>query len=123
LITDQKPERTITQYRVIKRHQPEPGVSLVVRRGERLSFERRKTEWPGWLWCKTRKGRSAWVPEPWVSIEGSACVIKHDYDSRELSVEPGDVLTGTLSLCGWLLAETGDGRRGWVPLDDVSNNE
>ncbi|HEX9934294.1 MAG TPA: SH3 domain-containing protein [bacterium] len=118
-----KQERTITQYRVIKMHQPESCNPLSVPRGERLSFERRKTEWPGWLWCKTQNGRSAWVPEPWVSIEGSACVMERDYDSRELSVKPDDVLTGILALCGWLLAENGDGRRGWVPLDNVLKNE
>jgi len=44
-------------FRVIKPHQPSDRDALTARKGERLSFERRETEWPGWIWCTKESGK------------------------------------------------------------------
>jgi hypothetical protein len=105
-------------YRVIKAHQPEPRTATVLPQGERLAFERRPTQWEGWLWCTTKDGTALWVPEPWVRIEnGDTCVLLREYDPAELSLEVGETITAELTASGWLLGTTPDGRRGWAPLE------
>jgi hypothetical protein len=85
--------------------------------GERLSYERRASEWPGWLWCTDAAGRSSWVPEAWVSLEANRCVLQRDYSAVELDVEPGELLRVELTESGWAWVTRRTGSRGWVPLD------
>ena len=85
-------------------------------------LQRRETEWPGWIWCTNDSGKSAWVPENWVEIEGDSCVMKRDYDSTELSVEAGEVLSVESEESGWAWA-TKEGREsGWVPLENLERS-
>ncbi len=93
--------------------------SLVIRQGTRIRFERKPTEWPGWIWCTVESGKSAWVPEAWVEINGNCCVLKRDYDSRELTVQPGDALEVVFTESGWGWVRNREGREGWVPLDRI----
>ena len=110
-------QETKAVYRVVKPHRVEGSEPLVVHQGERLVFERRETEWSGWIWCVSRSGRSGWVPERWVQIEGKVCVMRRDYDSTELPVNAGETFTATLVESGWAWGTTSDGRTGWVPLE------
>jgi len=43
--------------------------------------------------------------------------MKQDYNSYELTIEPGDFLQGILIESEWLLAKTSDDITGWVPLE------
>ena len=106
-------------YRVTKPHQSPGPEPWIVRQGERLSFERRETEWPGWIWCTDVSGKSGWVPENWVDIEGDSCVMKRDYVATELSVDVGEVLTPEFEESGWAWATKEGGESGWVPLDHL----
>lgn len=108
-----------TQYRVTQTHTPGNDQPLRAQCGERFSYERRPTSWAGWLWCWQPGGRAGWVPEAWVSIEGTECVFQRDYEARELRVEPGEVLQGLLVEAGWLQARRSSGETGWVPLECV----
>lgn len=103
-------------YRVIQPHQGSIGGSLSARRGQRLAFEQRESEFAGWLWCTDDAGTGAWVPESWVRIEGPACVLLRDYDAVELSIQVGEILESTLEESGWAWVSKENGQRGWVPL-------
>ena len=107
---------TSVRYRALEPHTPDPGVALAVGQGERLRFERRPTEWEGWLWCTAEGDRTGWVPESWVAIDGDMCRMRRAYDATELSVAAGDELTGELSESGWVYARNDRGDAGWVPL-------
>ena len=43
--------------------------------------------------------------------------LKTDYTAAELPLTPGDVVSGELTLSGWLWASDAEGRQGWTPLD------
>ncbi|MFH2048233.1 MAG: SH3 domain-containing protein [bacterium] len=107
----------MNQYRVIKSHQSEPGIHVDLKKGDNVTVERRKTKWDGWLWCTTKDGRTGWVPESWIDLSGNQGIMKQDYNSYELRVEPGEVLQGILIESNWLLALTSDDTTGWVPLE------
>jgi len=107
----------LNQYKVIKSHQPESKIHIELKNGDCVTVERRKTQWAGWLWCTTEDGRTGWVPESWVDVSGSQGIMKQDYNSYELTIEPGDFLQGILIESEWLLAKTSDDTTGWVPLE------
>ncbi|MGB3905715.1 MAG: SH3 domain-containing protein [Anaerolineae bacterium] len=109
-------------YRVIKAHRcPDPD-PLIVRKGDRLRFERRETEWAGWIWCTDSSGKRAWVPENWVEIEGDSCVMKRDYNAIELSVEVGEALTVEFEESGRAWVTKDSGESGWVPSEHLDTD-
>lgn len=107
------------RFRVIKAHEPDETEPLTLFAGEQLQFERRPTEWEGWLWVRSKDGQMGWVPEAWVEAEGRFCVMTRDYDSTELAVEVGDYLHCLLIESDWLWGETPSGTVGWVPLESL----
>lgn len=106
-------------YRVVKSHKPASNKPLVVVRGEKLQFERKQTQWKGWLWCVKQNGEKGWVPESWVQLKDDLCIMMRNYDATELQVDPGEILKPLLIEAEWLLAATSDGKQGWVPLNSV----
>ena len=106
-------------YRVVQAHEPDHADPLVLKKGEMVPFERRRTVWDGWLWCWKPTGESGWIPESWVTIQGDICVVERDYNAFELTVQPSEKLDAVLSESGWLLAISSTGTAGWVPLECV----
>ncbi len=106
-------------YRVVRAHEPDHADPFVLRKGEMVPFERRRTKWDGWLWCSKTTGESGWVPESWVNLRGDICVVQRDYNAFELAVQPGEMLDAILTESGWLLAISSTGTTGWVPLKCV----
>ena len=84
--------------------------------GETVQAIRRDTEYPGWIWCAGSSGKSGWVPERYLQIEGERATALRDYNAVELTVEVGEILTLLEIESGWAWVETGDGRCGWVPV-------
>ena len=107
------------KYRVKTSYESAYPEALVVKRGERIRFERKPTEWPGWIWCITEDGKSAWVPESWVEIGGVFCVLSRDYNSRELTVRCGDELDVMHEESGWVWVCNTEGEEGWIPADRI----
>lgn len=106
-------------YKVVKSHKPASNKPLVVVREEKLQFERKQTQWKGWLWCVKQNGEKGWVPESWVHLKNNFCIMKRDYNATELKVDPSETLKPLLIEAEWLLAVASNGKQGWVPLDCV----
>jgi hypothetical protein len=107
-------------FRVIKPYRTPFSDPLIARQGERLNFERRESEWEGWIWCTCTSGRSGWVPENWVQIKDRTCVLQRDYTAAELSVGKGETVTADLFESGWAWASKESGESGWVPLSHLA---
>ncbi len=103
-------------FRVTRAHRSAFADPLNARQGDQLSFERRETEWPGWIWCTDPSGKSGWVPESWVEFGTGSCTLKRDYAATELSVEVGASVTVDLVESDWAWATTETGESGWLPL-------
>jgi hypothetical protein len=104
-------------YRVVKSYHSPYMEPLNLQKGERLKWEPRECEWPGWIWCTTEGGETRWVPESWVKKEGDHCVLQRDYTATELSVESGEALTVEFTEAEWGWATKEGGQKGWVPLE------
>ena len=104
-------------YRAVKPwtvHYPDPIRGAA---GDRLTLGRRDDEFPGWIWATAADGREGWVPESWLLLEGEDGVLLRDYDATELSLAPGDEVSGDLVESDWLWATGAGSRTGWAPLD------
>lgn len=104
-------------YRAVKSwhvHYPDPIRGAA---GDRLILGRRDDEYPGWVWATATDGRAGWVPEGRLRVEGEVGILLRDYNAVEMSLEPGDVVSGKLVEGGWLWATAANGQQGWAPLD------
>ena len=109
-----------TPYRVVSPYTAAFVDALSAALGDWLDFERRPSEWTGWIWCRAADGRTGWVPEAWVVIEGARCRLLRDYSGREVSVSPGQELLVHLVESGWAWAESAAGETGWVPVSHLA---
>ena len=105
------------RYRVVKSYESPYTEPLTLPKGERLRWEPREREWPGWIWCTTELGEARWVPESWVEKEGEYCVLQRDYTATELGVEEDETVTVLLVESSWCWATNESGQSGWVPLE------
>jgi hypothetical protein len=112
-------------YKAIKSHHPEASDVLQVKAGEVLKFERRPTEFPGWIWCTNAQAVQAWVPSNWVSIMGDECHMRRHYVSKELPLCVGEIVNVLEVESGWAWVLNIDSEAGWVPMEclELLNSE
>ena len=102
--------------KVIHSHTPETTDYLACSAGEVVTFERRETIYPGWIWCTDEYGKQAWVPEAYVDISGEKCQFDRDYISNELKVDTGETVSILEVVSGWALVLNERDEKGWVPF-------
>jgi uncharacterized protein YgiM (DUF1202 family) len=105
--------RVVADYRCAF---PDP---LILRTGDELVTSDKVTEWPGWVWCTAKTGKSGWVPESYIARTGRAAVATRDYDATELTVTAGDELEVLMEESQWLWCVNSRGENGWVPMECV----
>jgi SH3-like domain-containing protein len=52
-------------------------------------------------------------------MDGTARILR-DYSSMELTVSPGEVVTGFETVEGWIRCRNANGDEGWVPEENCS---
>lgn len=98
---------------------PDP---VSVSRGERVSAGERDTSGGHdgyWVWCTNPAGKSGWVPEQFLAVEGGEATVLEDCDTIELTVSAGERLMGSDPVNGWVWCINEDEDAGWVPLNNV----
>ena len=109
--------------RVLKPYATQYPDPISVRRGETVALGKRDTDYPGWIWAtSTVNGKSGWVPEHFLQIEGERASCLRDYSAKELSVSEGDIVTIREELLGWALVEAEAGGVGWVPQSHLARS-
>jgi hypothetical protein len=88
-----------------------------MRKGESLQVGKRDSEWDGWIWCTHARGESRWVPESYLVIVGQKGIAKLDYESTELEVNVGELLTLGEQESDWCWCTNKEGMSGWVPAE------
>ncbi|MBL7164044.1 MAG: hypothetical protein ISS57_15715 [Anaerolineales bacterium] len=116
-------EHPTKKCRVIKAYESDYTEPWCMCGGEQLKIGERDSEWDGWVWCINQEGESRWVPEDFMERQGDTCVALRNYESTELSVQLGEVLSMGAEESGWAWctkdADKADqaGESGWVPLE------
>jgi hypothetical protein len=102
--------------RVLKSYITKYPDPIEVRTGDQVRLGKHDTEYPGWIWATSLStGRSGWIPEHFIQLEGDLARVRRDYSARELDVVEGDIVEVREEQLGWALVESSHGR-GWVPL-------
>ena len=109
--------------RVIKKHENENPIPLIMKMDEVLEGEKRETEWDGWLWCKNSAGVFGWIPEAYLKAlpEERKYVATKDYNARELSIDTGQEVMILDEESSWAWVRTSLGDEGWIPLENLEN--
>ncbi|MFX1587945.1 MAG: SH3 domain-containing protein [Promethearchaeota archaeon] len=95
---------------------PDP---FIVNKGEILRIENKECEWPGWIWCVKNDGEGRWVPINHIELEETQAKFIKDYNSLELSVSTGQILTIEKESYGWIWVIDENNKTGWIPLKNV----
>ncbi|MFW5709480.1 MAG: SH3 domain-containing protein [Chloroflexota bacterium] len=102
---------------VIKAHQRSYDDPIALEMGEIVEITKQEL-WDDqylWLWCVAANGKSGWVPESILTIEGARGSAQRAYNALELTVEPGALLIVHEWIGGWYWVENGQGECGWIP--------
>lgn len=106
-------------FRVVEAHTASYPVAMVVSAGNSLEIDRKRSEFPGWVWGRDSHGIEAWVPEGYLEVHGGDARFLVDYDSAELTVSVGEVVDVIEVAAGWSWCRHTDGRMGWIPTHNL----
>jgi hypothetical protein len=113
------PQDAKRRYRVHTRYDSPYPSSIVFATGESVTIgEQFKDEpdWNDWIRCSGDSGKEAWVPLQFLDIDGHRGSLRRDYDAKELSVGPGDIVDVIEIVNGFARGRNKVGETGWVPL-------
>jgi hypothetical protein len=109
--------------RVLKSYTTQYPDPIAFGKGEVVALGKRDTEFPGWIWATSEvTGKSGWVPEHFLAIEGDRGISLRDYSAKELRVTEGEIVTVLEELLEWALVQNEHGARGWVPLKHLARS-
>ena len=110
-----------SRARVVAAHAPEPEwLARPFDAGEVLEVEREDPSAPDWLLCRQADGAHGWLPKADLEVSGESATLTTDYDSTELTSEPGDVVSVEREYGGWAWCTTEYGRTGWIPEEKLA---
>lgn len=118
MLTD--PFKKFSRARVIANYRSAFPDPLFLKAGERVQVGKPDEEWPTWLWCTGRNGKSGWVPKEYLLLAGDQASLNRDYNAVELTVFEGDELLIEKIESDWAWCSGPDGRKGWVPMKCLS---
>lgn len=108
---------------VIKNHKSDNTKPLIVKTGELIEGQENKTEWDGWLWCRTQHGLAGWMPKNYLrrhSDKSGYYSALREYNSNELTINIGQSVFILDEESGWVLIKTASQEVGWIPLRNLS---
>lgn len=107
--------------KVIRSHQQSYVDPITIQVGDMVEASGKEDSWNGWIWiwCTNLQGKSGWVPKSYVELSGSTGRALYDYSAIELSVNSGEEVVIEKEESGWVWCVKRDGKRGWVPLENI----
>ena len=105
----------------ISAHEIPDRPPIRVEAGDRVSVGERDSEWPAFVFVTSQSGRG-WIPERHLDRQDAGAVVRHGYDTTELSTEQGEELEVLHedAISGWHWCRAKNGREGWVPERTLS---
>jgi hypothetical protein len=97
---------------------PDP---IQIRAGDLITTGKQDDEWPEYVWCTARDGRSGWVPQRFFERRtAQEAVAVRDYSAAELDVRAGEQVALVEEAGGWWWVTNTDGCAGWVPAGHLA---
>ena len=92
------------------------------KKGDWLTLGMVDTEYPNWIWTRTRDGNEGWAPVQYIDIDSSdrrRGIARQDYTAFELNTRVGESLKVHTELNEWYWVTNEEGVQGWVPVNTV----
>ena len=105
--------------RVIKKHESSFPDPLILKEGEKVQIEHKKTEWSGWIWSISNSGNKGWVPESYLKIAENTAELVENYNATELNAEKGQLFQILKEVSDWVWVTSNKGKSGWIPKENV----
>jgi uncharacterized protein YgiM (DUF1202 family) len=106
--------------RVIAAYQAPFPDPIRVKQGDIVTIDfQKKTNISGWIWCTHESGKSGWVPESYIEVQGSTGRMNCDYDAIELTVHVGNILTVHKEESNFYWVTDQSDNQGWIPVSHV----
>lgn len=101
---------------VVVAHEIPKRQPIQITPGERVEVGDRDSDWPEFVFVKTRSG-SGWVPARHLSASQGPAIVLNAYDTTELRTVIGERLevVGPDPVSGWTWCRNTAGEEGWVP--------
>jgi len=109
--------------RVTQAHRAPDRPAIQVQAGDRVTLGDRDTEWPQFVWTALASGLGGWVPSALFDAERGQASALQDYDTRELDVAVGEIVTLHEQMADWWWATNANGDSGWIPARAVERIE
>jgi hypothetical protein len=105
------------KIRALRTHVVPDRPSLIILPGDEVEIGERSLEWPAFVFVTAELGEG-WVPERHFTSDRARAVAVTRYDTVELAVDQGDVLTVVErdDESGWWWCQSDSGEVGWVPV-------
>jgi hypothetical protein len=101
----------MTLLRALKDWRATYDPALSVRAKDPVQIGHEDPDYPGWVWCVDQSGLGGWLPKEILGKTGPT----RDFDTRELSVQAGEIVTEQVRYAGWSWCVSGSGQQGWLP--------
>ena len=109
-------------YKVIEAYKSPYPDSIIFDQGEDVEVGEKYEEdpdWNDWYWCEAADGKKAWIPGQYLDIHGNGGRLNTEYDAKELSLQPDEVVTVYKIVNGFAIAENSNGEVAWAPLRNM----
>ena len=108
--------------RIKKAHTSSYPNPISFEKGEVVGLGAEDTEYPGWVWTRTRDGNEGWAPLSYLEVtELKKATAKRSYCAIELNVEHGEEVEVVNELNGWAWCANEAGEYGWLPKEVLHN--
>src|SRR4030095_9981634 len=114
-----EPRKKLRQATVVRDYVAQYSDPIAMLTGDEVILGERDTENVDWIWCTHPDGRSGWVHESFLSIDGGVGRALRDYSARELTVVMGEVIELGEEHSGWVRATNSLRESGWLPADHL----
>jgi hypothetical protein len=110
------------KFEIIEEHRSDNTKPIIIRKGTRVKVGERfncNGNSPNWIYCYSLDGNGeGWTPLQIVEVESEYGTVLEDYSAKELEVQKGEIVEGSMELNGWIwCSKLNELESGWIPKE------
>ena len=102
---------------VIKEHKTTYPKPISFKINEKVIIAEEDTEYPGWIWVKTKDDNEGWAPKEYLNEISSLTLC--NYSAKELDIKLNEILIIKKEVCQWLYVLNSKDEIAWIPKECV----
>ena len=114
------------KYKAIKERKSDYPNPIEIKKNEIVSIGEEYTDnknWTNWIKCTNKENISGWVPKQILKIKNDSGTVLEDYSANELNIKVDEEVEVIKILNGWAWSRNSKNELGWIPLENIKQNE